>query len=79
MILVTPSCDRRMNSAHLCRLKIPQRTVEVQQHPKEIRIFADGYLPLSNGGANLFFQLVNARCEKGAAAGPVLGAGYQDF
>jgi len=25
-----------------------------------------GYLPISNGGANLFFQLVNARYEKGA-------------
>ena len=25
-----------------------------------------GYLPLSPGGANLFFQLVNARYEKGA-------------
>ena len=25
-----------------------------------------GYLPISNGGGNLFFQLVNARYEKGA-------------
>jgi DNA replication protein DnaC len=25
-----------------------------------------GYLPIGNGGANLFFQLVNARYEKGA-------------
>ena len=25
-----------------------------------------GYLPLERGGANLFFQLVNARYEKGA-------------
>ena len=25
-----------------------------------------GYLPLETGGANLFFQLVNARYEKGA-------------
>ena len=25
-----------------------------------------GYLPITNGGANLFFQLVNARYEKGA-------------
>lgn len=25
-----------------------------------------GYLPISNGGANLFFQLINARYEKGA-------------
>ncbi|MCZ0964201.1 ATP-binding protein, partial [Paracoccus benzoatiresistens] len=25
-----------------------------------------GYLPITSGGANLFFQLVNARYEKGA-------------
>jgi DNA replication protein DnaC len=25
-----------------------------------------GYLPITNGGANFFFQLVNARYEKGA-------------
>ncbi len=25
-----------------------------------------GYLPVVPGGGNLFFQLVNARCEKGA-------------
>lgn len=25
-----------------------------------------GYLPITSGGANLFFQLVNARCEMGA-------------
>lgn len=26
----------------------------------------NGYLPITQGGANLFFQLVNARYEKGA-------------
>lgn len=25
-----------------------------------------GYLPIEKNGANLFFQLINARCEKGA-------------
>lgn len=43
--------------------------------PEKIRFYARssllivdeiGYLPITSGGANLFFQLVNARYEKGA-------------
>ena len=43
--------------------------------PEKIRFYARaalliideiGYLPITQGGANLFFQLVNARYEKGA-------------
>lgn len=43
--------------------------------PEKIRFYARasllivdeiGYLPITRGGANLFFQLVNARYEKGA-------------
>ena len=30
------------------------------------RLTGHGYLPITAGGANLFFQLINARYEKGA-------------
>lgn len=36
-----------------------------------------GYLPIGRGGVNLFFQLVNARYEKGVFAhGPRTDGGY---
>ena len=34
--------------------------------PRSSRRTEGGYLPITPGGANLFFQLVNARYEKGA-------------
>ncbi len=40
----------------------------VRHHARPALLIVDeiGYLPITAGGANLFFQLVNARYEKGA-------------
>jgi DNA replication protein DnaC len=43
---------------------------KIRFHARASLLIVDeiGYLPITSGGANLFFQLVNARYEKGALA-----------
>ncbi|UUP19994.1 Insertion sequence IS5376 putative ATP-binding protein (plasmid) [Nitratireductor thuwali] len=45
-----------------------QLAEKIRFHSRASLLIVDeiGYLPITQGGANLFFQLVNARYEKGA-------------
>ncbi|MFK7877148.1 MAG: ATP-binding protein [Paracoccaceae bacterium] len=47
-----------------------QLAVKIRFYARSSLLIVDeiGYLPITQGGANLFFQLVNVRYEKGAFA-----------
>ncbi len=63
-----PSLDRERIAALARAERHGQLAEKIRFHARASLLIVDeiGYLPISQGGANLFFQLVNARYEKGA-------------